>query len=170
VDTPARPTTRKDELVMTTVDTQQTQRIGVRVTDPDLRRRLLVALQQAGADRNAELNLLLEEGRRGPWDRVLEVGAETPPRSGPPLLTAGDTRPSGQGGAPAPWLPADWQDRKLRDVRESAAGAAERAFLDAVLRETRGVIKDAAARCGIGPRSLYDRMQQHGLHKEDYKG
>ena len=37
------------------------------------------------------------------------------------------------------------------------------------LRHTRGVIKNAAAMCGIGPRSLYDRMQQHQLRKEDYK-
>ncbi|MEO0652348.1 MAG: helix-turn-helix domain-containing protein [Planctomycetota bacterium] len=68
-----------------------------------------------------------------------------------------------------PLLPTDWANRDLRDVRESAAAAAERAYLDAVLRHTRGVIKDAAKMCGIGPRSLYDRMQQHHLRKEDYR-
>lgn len=72
-------------------------------------------------------------------------------------------------GAGSAFLPPDWATRNLRDVRESAAAMAERAYLDAVLRRTRGVIKDAAAMCGIGPRSLYDRMQQHQLRKEDYK-
>jgi hypothetical protein len=80
----------------------------------------------------------------------------------PPSVAAGVSTDS-------PFLPEDWAERNLRDVRESAASAAEHAYLDAVLRHTRGVIKDAAAMCGIGPRSLYDRMQQHGLRKEDYK-
>ncbi|MHC4893996.1 MAG: AAA-type ATPase lid domain-containing protein, partial [Planctomycetota bacterium] len=59
----------------------------------------------------------------------------------PPAMQAGTTPAS-------PFLPKDWADRQLRDVRESAASKAERAYLDAVLRHTRGVIKNAAAMCG----------------------
>ena len=82
-----------------------------------------------------------------------------------------DLPPDLHGGIAAgdPHLPSDWASRNLRDVREAAAAAAERAYLDAVLRHTRGVIKEAAKMCGIGPRSLYDRMQQHQLRKEDYR-
>ena len=66
-------------------------------------------------------------------------------------------------------LPAQWRELSLKEVRQAAADQSESAFLHAVMAETAGVIKDAAERCGIAPRSLYDRLRRHGIRKEDYR-
>ncbi|QDU70070.1 sigma-54 interaction domain-containing protein [Engelhardtia mirabilis] len=66
-------------------------------------------------------------------------------------------------------LPADWRELSLKEIRQAAADRCERAFLDAVMDEVGGIVKDAAARCGIAPRSLYDRLRRHGIRKEDYR-
>ena len=76
---------------------------------------------------------------------------------------------SGRASSPADDLPADWERKTLREVRDEAVARAEQRYLDAVLRETHGVVKDAAARAGVGVRALYDRMRRYGLRKEDYR-
>jgi DNA-binding NtrC family response regulator len=64
---------------------------------------------------------------------------------------------------------AAFEGRTLREVRERAVLAAERAFLAHLLEETGGRVGLTAERAGIRPRSLYDKMKQHGLRKEDFR-
>ena len=66
-------------------------------------------------------------------------------------------------------LPDDVQALGWKEAREEILRRTERAYLDAVLTEVRGVVGDAAARAGLAPRSLYDKMKRHGLRKEDYR-
>lgn len=71
-------------------------------------------------------------------------------------------------GIPTP-PPHHWQTRSLKDVRRAAVHESERAFLDFLLRESRGRIGITAERAGIGSRALYTKMKRYGLCKEDYK-
>jgi len=45
----------------------------------------------------------------------------------------------------------------------------ERAYLSGLLREPRGRVGATAARAGIDPRSLYTKMKQLGLRKEEFR-
>jgi len=66
-------------------------------------------------------------------------------------------------------LPPAWLERPLSDVRREALGRVERAYLAGLLRLTGGRIGETAQRAGIQPRSLYDKMKQHSLAKEDFR-
>jgi DNA-binding NtrC family response regulator len=66
-------------------------------------------------------------------------------------------------------LPEDWLERPLPSVREEVWSNIERAYLEGILRRTRGRVGPAAARAGIHPRSLYNKMQLYGIRKEDFK-
>jgi DNA-binding NtrC family response regulator len=66
-------------------------------------------------------------------------------------------------------LPADWLQKPIRHGRRKVVDAFERAYLESILRETRGRIGETAKRAGIEPRSLYDKMKKYGLRKEDFK-
>ena len=57
----------------------------------------------------------------------------------------------------------------LREVREQTLSRVERAYLVAQLEASQGRIGVAAQRCGLDPRSLYEKMRRHGLKKEDYR-
>lgn len=54
-------------------------------------------------------------------------------------------------------------------VREALLREGERAYLEGLLRETRGRIGATAERAGISSRSLFEKMRRHGLRKEDYR-
>jgi len=62
-----------------------------------------------------------------------------------------------------------WLQRPLAESRLAWNTALERAYLDGLLRQTRGRISETAERAGIDPRSLYSKMKHHGLRKEDYR-
>ncbi|MHC4598637.1 MAG: sigma 54-interacting transcriptional regulator [Planctomycetota bacterium] len=66
--------------------------------------------------------------------------------------------------------PAPWLDKPLRQVRDSICSKVERAYLEAMLHETKGKIGKAAERAGITTRSLFAKMKRFGLKKEDFKG
>ncbi len=66
-------------------------------------------------------------------------------------------------------LPADWRSLPLREARRQVVEAFERSYLDELLRATSGRIGETATRAGLDPRSLYDKMRELGLRKEDYK-
>ena len=72
--------------------------------------------------------------------------------------------------ADASSFPAEWLERPLADVRAEVVARLERAYLAGLLRATRGRVGETASRAGIQPRSLYDKMRQYGLRKEDFKG
>jgi len=76
--------------------------------------------------------------------------------------------------APAPLLsreelPEEWLDRPLSDVRRDAMNRVERAYIAGMLRQTGGRVGETARRAGIQPRSLYDKMKQHNLSKEEFR-
>ncbi|MGH7163306.1 MAG: sigma-54 interaction domain-containing protein, partial [Planctomycetota bacterium] len=77
--------------------------------------------------------------------------------------------PAPPGTPPPPPLPRSLLERPLRAAREQVVGSFEREYLAGVLRESGGRVGEAAARAGINPRSLFDKMRQHGLRKEDFK-
>lgn len=65
--------------------------------------------------------------------------------------------------------PARWEGMTLRQARDSTLTAMERVFLQRLLEVTKGRVGRTAALAGIRPRSLYDKMKQHGLHKEQFR-
>ena len=66
-------------------------------------------------------------------------------------------------------VPSAWLARPLRELRDSMAADLERVYLAAMLHETNGRIGETAERAGLDPRSLFDKMKQYGLDKEDFK-
>jgi DNA-binding NtrC family response regulator len=66
-------------------------------------------------------------------------------------------------------LPGAWLEYPWRKIREALLREGERAYLDALLRQTRGRIGPAAERAGFSARSLFEKMRRHGLRKEDYR-
>ncbi|MGD9126515.1 MAG: sigma 54-interacting transcriptional regulator [Planctomycetia bacterium] len=66
-------------------------------------------------------------------------------------------------------VPKQWLSLTWRDARAKLLAEFERAYLDALLRETGGRIGKTAQKAGIQPRSLYDKMKTFGLRKEDYR-
>jgi DNA-binding NtrC family response regulator len=66
-------------------------------------------------------------------------------------------------------LPEQWLAKPLREVRESILSDIERQYLQGLLNATAGRIGEAAKRAGIQERSLYEKMKQLGLRKEDFR-
>ncbi|MBC8374267.1 MAG: sigma-54-dependent Fis family transcriptional regulator [Phycisphaerae bacterium] len=66
-------------------------------------------------------------------------------------------------------VPSAWLARPLRELRDSMLADLERVYLAAMLCETNGKIDRTAERAGIDPRSLFDKMKQYGLAKEDFR-
>jgi DNA-binding NtrC family response regulator len=62
-----------------------------------------------------------------------------------------------------------WFDLPLRDARTRVTAEFERAYLRAQLERSKGRIGRTAARAGVTPRSLYDKLKKHDLRKEDYR-
>jgi len=60
-------------------------------------------------------------------------------------------------------------DLPLREARARATTDFERAYLAVLLRRTKGCIGRTAELAGITSRSLYDKLKQHGLRKEDFR-
>jgi len=66
-------------------------------------------------------------------------------------------------------LPAQWLAKPLHEVREEFFSDLERQYVEGLLRATGGRIGDAAKRSGLQERSLYEKMKQFGLRKEDFR-
>ena len=74
------------------------------------------------------------------------------------------------------WIPADptevpsaWLAKPLKELRDSVLAELERTYLAAMLAATGGKVGETAQRAGMEPRSLYDKMKQYGLAKEDFR-
>jgi len=70
---------------------------------------------------------------------------------------------------PATPDPSRWIDQPLREARAAVSKEFERAYLDALMTRTKGRVGRTAELAGITPRSLYDKLKQHGLRKDDYR-
>jgi DNA-binding NtrC family response regulator len=64
---------------------------------------------------------------------------------------------------------SEWMDRPWTEVRRWILESAEREYFDRLLKTCEGRVGDTARRAGIDPRSLYEKMQRHGLCKEQYR-
>ncbi|MEZ4416679.1 MAG: sigma-54 dependent transcriptional regulator [Gemmatimonadota bacterium] len=58
----------------------------------------------------------------------------------------------------------------LDEARDRLVSWLESAYLERVLSETRGRVGQAAERAGVSTRTLYNKMQQYGLDKADFRG
>ncbi len=63
----------------------------------------------------------------------------------------------------------NWQSLSFKELRKRVLLQLELQYLDAVLRDTRGSILRTAKLLGVAPRSIYNKMRQFKLNKEDYK-
>jgi two-component system, NtrC family, response regulator AtoC len=66
-------------------------------------------------------------------------------------------------------MPEGWQDGTLPAIRARILEHFERSFLRYHLQKNAGRIGRTAQRIGIQPRSLFQKMKHHGLHKEDFR-
>lgn len=66
-------------------------------------------------------------------------------------------------------LPAEWLTKPLHEVREAFLTDLERQYIEGLLIATHGRIGQAARRAGIQERSLYEKMKQFGLRKEEFR-
>jgi DNA-binding NtrC family response regulator len=66
-------------------------------------------------------------------------------------------------------LPQTWLTKPLHEVREIFFSDLEQQYIEGILRATGGRIGDAAKRAGLQERSLYEKMKQFGLRKEDFR-
>ena len=66
-------------------------------------------------------------------------------------------------------LPEQWLAKPLHEVREAFFSDLERQYIEGLLRATGGRIGETAKRAGLQERSLYEKMKQLGLRKEDFR-
>ena len=65
--------------------------------------------------------------------------------------------------------PAAWKGKTLPQVRQEVMDRVEQAYLQMVLRETRGRVGEAARMAGIHTRALYNKMQRLDIDKNRFK-
>jgi DNA-binding NtrC family response regulator len=66
-------------------------------------------------------------------------------------------------------LPEQWLNSSLADMRKLFLIDLERQYIEGLLSATHGRINAAAKRADVPERSLYQKMHQFGLQKEDYR-
>jgi DNA-binding NtrC family response regulator len=67
-------------------------------------------------------------------------------------------------------FPAQWLELPIREARKAFVVAFERLYLTRLLRLTNGRVGEAARMAGIDSRSLFEKMRQVGLRKEEFRG
>lgn len=80
----------------------------------------------------------------------------------------GSTDPSMQS-ASLVELPPKWLQSSLAEMRKLLLPDLERQYIAGLLTATNGRVGAAAKRAGVPERSLYQKMQQHGLRKENFR-
>lgn len=65
-------------------------------------------------------------------------------------------------------LPEGWEQQTLVDVMRLVHEQTEKRYLEMVLLQKNGRIKQTADHAGITTRSLYNKMRKYGLQKEDF--
>jgi DNA-binding NtrC family response regulator len=60
-------------------------------------------------------------------------------------------------------------DEPLKEARQRLCAEFEQRYLRALLKSTRGRIGEAAERAGIDARTLYGKMREYGLQKEQFR-
>ena len=65
--------------------------------------------------------------------------------------------------------PRDWEGLTLTEVKARVMTQVEKAYLEMILKKTKGRVGKAAEMAGIHPRGLYGKMKAHGLDKANFK-
>jgi len=107
--------------------------------------------------------LLCETERIGVDDLPLSIAAHVESLSAEAVVTPETLGPHRVG------LPEDWLGRPWKAVREDLLREGERAYVEGVLRASRGRVGVAARRAGMSPRSLFEKMRRHGVRKDDFR-
>jgi two-component system response regulator AtoC len=66
-------------------------------------------------------------------------------------------------------FPEQWLEQPIREARQTVVAEFEKAYLTHLLELTSGRVGETARRAGIEPRSLFQKMRQLGLRKEDFR-
>ncbi len=66
-------------------------------------------------------------------------------------------------------LPEALLEKPLKEARQDILGQFERSYLTSLLRAAKGRVGEAAKQAGISARTLFDKMEHHGLTKEDFR-
>jgi len=86
----------------------------------------------------------------------------------PPAITHASPLAHKPVGAPFSHLPDDWLSLPLKELRMSVFTGLERAYLCHHLSITGGRVGLTAVRIGLDPRSLYQKMKNLSIRKEDF--
>jgi DNA-binding NtrC family response regulator len=63
----------------------------------------------------------------------------------------------------------EWLHKPLKKARQDVLERFERSYLTSLLSATNGRVGEAANQAGIDSRTLFDKMRQYGLRKEDFR-
>ena len=66
-------------------------------------------------------------------------------------------------------FPAEWLKRPLQEALVELNAEFEKTYLSALLEETGGRVNETAARAGVTPRTLFNKMKQCRLDKHSFK-
>ena len=95
------------------------------------------------------------------WALILTRGPELAESDLPERLRRGDARRTA--------VPSFDLDEPLLAVVSRVRTAVEREYLKRLLRRYEGHLGRAADHAGVNRRTLYSKMQLHGLRREDYR-
>ena len=98
---------------------------------------------------------------------LLSNGSEIRLADLPAVVRSPEAAPAAEAPAPVRGVRSDLPHREARKL---VMQSFERQYFSALLRETRGHVGDTAARAGINPKTLYEKMRALGLRKEDFRG
>jgi len=87
----------------------------------------------------------------------------------PKSVTEPEVASDDEGSYEAGDWPEDLMDKPLKEARRSISRDFERDYLVRLLKSTKGRIGEAAKRAGIDSRSLFDKMKEYELKKEDFR-
>jgi DNA-binding NtrC family response regulator len=65
--------------------------------------------------------------------------------------------------------PKELMEQPLKEARKSIFRNFERDYLVKLLESTKGRVGEVAKRAGIDSRSVFDKMKEYGLKKEDFR-
>jgi transcriptional regulator with PAS, ATPase and Fis domain len=87
----------------------------------------------------------------------------------PQSVTEPETVSNDKGSYNAGEWPKELMDQPLKEARNRIFRNFERDYLVKLLESTKGRVGEVAKRAGIDPRSVFDKMKDYGLKKEDFR-
>jgi DNA-binding NtrC family response regulator len=100
---------------------------------------------------------------------LLARGPEISIEDLPPSLLSPSARAGARAAASEIALRANLARLPFKEARRAAIRSMELAYLNDLLERTAGRVGEAARQAGLDPRSLYAKMREHGLRKEDFR-